>query len=77
MARIATLLGKDVKSGSWSSLGVAEGGEALNDLVKLYKTIRTAKGIMKKGKSEVKLSDVRLLASATAGGEMKAKLKFR
>jgi hypothetical protein len=77
MARIATLLGKDVKSGSWSSLGIAEGGEDLNKLVDLYKELRTTKGVIKRGKSEVHLSDVRLLASATGGGELKAKLKFR
>ena len=77
MARIATLLGKDVKSSSWSTLGIAEGGEELNALIEQYKAIRTARGIIKKGKSEVKLSDVRLLASATAGGELKSKLRFR
>ena len=77
MARIATLLGKEVKSGSWSSLGVAEGGEALNDLVAQYKVLRTSQGVLKKGKGEVKFSDIRLLASATSGGELKAKLRFR
>ena len=77
MARIATLLGKDVKSGGWSCIGIAEGGEELNKLVGTYKALRSSLGVFKKGKGEVKFSDARLLATATAGGEMKAKLKFR
>jgi len=77
MARIATLLGKDAKSGSWSSFGVAEGGEELSKLVAQYNQLRSSGGILRKGKTEMKLSDVRLLASATSSGELKAKLRFR
>jgi hypothetical protein len=77
MARIATLLGKELKSGSWSSLGIADGGESLNDLVGQYKMLRDNGGVFKKGKTEVKFSDIRLLATATAGGELKAKITFR
>ena len=77
MARIVTLLGKQVASGSWSSLGIADGGEPTTKLVELYKALRTNNGVIKKGKSEVQYSDVRLLATATSGGELKAKLKFR
>jgi len=77
MARIVTLLGKQVKSDSWSSLGIAEGGESTTKLVELYKSLRAAKGIVKKGKGEVKFSDIRMLATATSGGELKAKLRFR
>jgi len=77
MARIVTLLGKQVKSDSWSSLGIADGGEATTKLVELYKALRSSGGMIKKGKGEVRYSDIRLLASATAGGELKAKLTFR
>jgi hypothetical protein len=77
MARIATLLGKEVKSGSWSSLGIADGGEATNELVGLYKLLRSNGGIIKKGKTEQKFSDIRLLATGTAGGELKAKITYR
>jgi len=77
MARIATLLGRDAKSSNLSCLGIAEGGADLIDLVEKYKAIRSAGGIFKKGKTEVKLSEIRLLATATAGGELKAKQLFR
>ena len=78
MARIATLLGKDVKSGNWSSIGIAEGGADLVALTDQYKKLRTAdNGIIKKGKSEVRFSDIRFLSTNTAGGELKAKLRFR
>ena len=77
MARIVTLLGKQVKSDSWSSLGIAEGGVETTKLVELYRALRTSKGVTKKGKSEVQSSDIRLLATATSGGELKSKLRFR
>ena len=77
MARIVTLLGKQVKSDSWSSLGIADNGEATNKLVELHKLLRGNGGVFKKGKSEVKFSDIRLLATGTAGGELKAKLTFK
>jgi len=77
MARIVTLLGKEVKSGNWSSFGIADGGEATNKLVGLYKSLRTNGGVIKKGKTEVKLSEIRLLANNTSGGELKAKITYR
>lgn len=76
MARIATLLGKDVKSGSWSSLGVAE-GNGIEKLVALRNSITDAGGTLKKGKSEVRLSEIRILASGTPGGEFKGRRKFK
>ena len=76
MARIATLLGKDVKSGDWSSLGAAD-GLGIQELVELRNKISLASGVLKKGKTEQRFSELRLLASGTAGGELKARRKFR
>ena len=76
MARIATLLGKDVASGDWSSLGAAD-GLGISDLVELRDEISKKGGVLKKGKTELRFSELRLLASGTAGGELKARRKFR
>jgi hypothetical protein len=77
MARIVTLLGKQVKSDSWSSLGIADNGEGTNELVQLHKLLRGNGGVLKKGKTELKFSDIRLLATGTAGGELKAKITYK
>jgi len=76
MARIATLLGKDVKSSNWSSLGVAD-GNGISELVELRDKLSKANGLLKKGKTELRYSELRLLATGTAGGELKARRKFR
>lgn len=72
MARIATIIGRDV-SGNLLSLGVADGAE-LQPLVEKYKTMG---GILKQGKNEVRLSEIRLLCSGVAGGELKARRIFK
>ena len=76
MARIATLLGKDVKSGSWSALAISD-GVGLDDLLALRKKIRSQGGVLKNGKSEKKFSELRVLANRTAGGELKARCLFK
>lgn len=76
MARIATLLGKDVKSSNWSSLGVAD-GNGISELLELRDTLSKAGGLLKKGKTELQFSELRILATGTAGGELKARRKFR
>ena len=73
MARIATIIAKELESGNWSSLGVADGAD-LHKLVDAYKGLT---GIIKRGKGEVKLSEARLLCNSTAGGELKAKRTFK
>lgn len=73
MSRIATIIAKELESGSWTNLGVADGAD-LQKLVEAYKGLT---GIIKRGKGEVKLSEARLLSSNTAGGELKAKRIFK
>ena len=74
MARVATLIGKD-KFGNWSSLGIAEEND-IQQLVEAYCKLREIGGVIKKGKGEVKLSEMRLLCNNTAGGELKARQLF-
>lgn len=74
MARIVDLVVKD-SHGNWSSLGIAE-NEKVDELVKKYHEITEAQGVLKKGKQEVKLSEMRLLATKTGGGELKAVRRF-
>ena len=74
MARIASLVGKSV-TGDLVSLGMAT-GEGINDLLAMYKSLRGGTGLLKRGKSDIQLTEVRLLANNTAGGELKGPLKF-
>jgi len=82
MARIVTLLVKD-KSGNWLD-GVSlkplscVGSDA--DVVKLLARraeLIASEGLIKTGKSELKLSEVVCHSTATAGGEMKARHRFK
>jgi hypothetical protein len=74
MARITALVIKD-KLGNWSALGVGE-NEVVDQLVKQYNEITALGGVIKKGKGEIKLSEMRLLANNTGGGELKAGRRF-
>lgn len=74
MARVTALVIKD-SNGNWSALGVGE-NDAVDGLVKQYQDIVAANGIIKKGKAEVRLSEMRLLANNTGGGELKAGRRF-
>ena len=75
MARIVDLIVKD-DHGNWSSLGISESGEGVNSLIRKYNELIASAGIIKRGKQEVKLSEMRLLANKTSGGELKAMRKF-
>ena len=53
-------------------------GNNVDKLIDAYKAIRASgDGIIRKGKTEVKLSEVLCLANNTSGGELKAKLRFK
>ena len=49
----------------------------IEKLVALRNSITDAGGTLKKGKSEVRLSEIRILASGTPGGEFKGRRKFK
>jgi hypothetical protein len=52
-------------------------GTDLERIVGLYRTIRDSNGLIETAKGkEVKLDEVRLLANATVGGELKATLHY-
>lgn len=76
MSRFASLVGKTV-TGDLIPLGVAD-GNGITALIDKYVAIRTdGTGVVSRGKQEVKLSEMRLLASGTAGGELKGRVCFR
>ena len=80
MARIACLIVR-TKSGEFvDATGkpvscVAE-GEGVGDLIETYKRLRS-NPIIKRGKDEIGIAELRLLANHTNGGELKAAMKFR
>ena len=80
MGRIACLI---VRDGAGDFLDPLTGdklrccgeGADIQALVAKFCALRDS-GVLRRGKSEVKLSEVRLLANNTAGGEFKAGRKF-
>jgi hypothetical protein len=72
--RIASLIGKTI-SGDLIQLGAAEGGQ-LDALVGKYNAITAGRGKVKDGKRDLLIAELHLLATATAGGELKARRKF-
>ena len=73
--RIASLIGVD-DSGDLVSVGMGR-NDTMTRLLEVRKEIQAANGLWKKGSREVKLTELFLLANSTAGGELKARLKFR
>jgi len=72
--RIGSLIVKN--KGKWISEGIAEGNE-LPALVDRYREIVEKKGVLSTGKKgEVKISEMRLLATGISGGELKACRRF-
>lgn len=73
--RIASLVGK-MATGDLISIGLAE-GNTIDELLAKYREIVESNGKLVQGKRELHLSEMHLLASATAGGEMKARRRFQ
>jgi hypothetical protein len=82
MGRIACLIVKD-DAGDFrdpitgAKLRCCGDGAEIETLVKEYRRLRDSGGVMKHGKTEVRIAEVRLLANATAGGELKGVARFR
>jgi len=73
MARLVVLVGKD-ESGKWSAIDVAE-GRSVEKLLEKRLALRAAGLVIKKGKSEVKLTELRTIGNNTSGGELKPVIK--
>jgi hypothetical protein len=72
--RIASLVGI---TDSGDVVQIAAGtSKSLDTLLKTRLDIREALGVWKKGPREIKLKELYCLATATGGGELKARLKF-
>lgn len=69
--RIATLIGRTV-SGDLISLGIAE-GNAIDSLLRKRVEIIERGGIVN---DDVRLSEIRILATATPGGELRGRARF-
>lgn len=54
---------------------IAEGAD-VQKLVEVYQALRNSQ-VVRRGNSEVRISEIRMLANHTAGGEMKAPVKVR
>lgn len=81
--RTVCLVGKD-STGSFfnpitgDKLNCVVDGNNIQKVLDVYNAIRAnGDGIIRKGKTEVKLSEVLCLANNTSGGELKAKLRFK
>lgn len=76
--RIVDLIGR-LEDGSLRSIACAE-GEAINDVLKLRDKIIKANGMLvtgsRRGKEEIKLTELRVLANNVNGGELKTARKF-
>ena len=72
MARLVSLVGT-TDSGKVVSIGVGDADE----MVKLRKSVIDLNGIIKSGKSEIKLNELVCMSTATAGGELKPRRKFK
>lgn len=81
MSRIACLIGK-TDAGDWidpvsgTRLTCVSDGEGINALLDKRLLIDAAKGRIGKGKTEIRLTDLVLLANNTAGGELKSRKRF-
>jgi hypothetical protein len=73
--RLATLIGR-TEANVLECLGIGEGND-ITKLVELRDKIVAAGGLIKSGKEEVHLSELRLLSNATSGGELKGAMRFR
>jgi len=71
MARLVSLIGY-TDSGKPIPVGV---GDA-ESMIALRRKVINAGGIFKDGATEIQLSEMRCLATATAGGELKPRFKF-
>jgi len=81
MGRLACLIvrsatGEFLDGVSGKPLACVADGDGVTGLVEAYKTLR-ANRVIRRGKDEVGLSEIRMLANHTAGGELKAPCKFR
>ena len=75
MARIVTLMGKTM---SGDLLPIAWGaGASINGLMIKRDEIRQLEGLVKIKKDEVQLSELITMATDTAGGEFKGRLRFK
>lgn len=74
MSRIAVLIGR-VENQALTCLGLAEGNE-IEKIVALRNKVIEAGGLHKVGKDEVRLTELRLLANATGGGELKGAFRW-
>ena len=75
MPRTAILVGK-TESGDLLAIELAE-GQRINELLATREKLRASGGLLRKRNAEVKLTEVLCLANHTAGGELKAALKFQ
>lgn len=81
MSRVVVLLGKDESGDFVDPISgaklkcVAEGEPGVGELLEARLALREAGLVVRKGKSEVKLSQVRTLSNNTSGGELKPVLK--
>jgi hypothetical protein len=81
MARLACLIvrttdGAFVDAGTGRTLGCVAEGASVANLVEVYKSLRTTR-LVRRGKDEVGIAEIRLLSNHTDGGELKAAVKFR
>ena len=82
MARLVCLVGKTdtgkfIDPVTGKELRCVTEGVGLDVLLKVRDSLRTSGGVLGTGKGEIKLTDIRLLANHTAGGELKTPLRFR
>ncbi len=75
MSRIASLVGI-TDSGDLVSVGIGNTPETITKLVEQRQNIREAAGLFRRGSRELRLTELHLIATATAGGELKGRLKF-
>ena len=69
MSRIAVMIGRRA-DGRLVVLGEPAEGNELKALKELRSQILNAGGILTRGKSEVKLKEMRVLSNQTSGGEL-------
>lgn len=83
MPRTVMLVGKTA-SGSFvdpitgQTLACVSDDNGVTELVKKYNEIRdAADGVIKRGKAEIRLSEMMLNSTNTAGGMLKARVRFK
>ena len=74
MARMACIVVKTT-AGDVLPLAAAE-APGIDRLVNQYRDIIRDGGILRRGKTEIKLSEIRVLSNHTAGGELKSPKRF-